>query len=828
MPATFLRAPRHAAVLAASLLAALALHAAAPPETGPVAPAARPAVPNVGVGDWLVRAREHIAEREYRASGSGQGLQAPNRAHDLRTWFEPTGVRVHDRTASDTPELLALRLTATGRPGALAEAGAGEVASEGNRVEILRAGVVEWYVNSAAGLEQGFTLSERPAGDGPLVLELGVAPARASLHGDAVVLATPAGRRLRYGELVANDAEGRVLVARIEVPEAQRIRLIVRDDEAVYPVVVDPLLTELPEGLGFLGSAGGIADGGPATAHTRLQSDQGETEFGRSVTGAGDVNGDGYDDVIVGAPFYDAGSPNEGAAFVFLGSATGIAHGSAVTAHAQLESNRGQSRLGWDVAGAGDVNGDGYDDVIVGSPFYDAGELNEGAAFVFLGSAAGIASGGPAAAHARLESDQQQAEMGASVAGAGDVNGDGYDDVIVGAPLMSTAFVFLGSATGIGDGHAASAHARFSGGGRLGAEVSGAGDVNGDGYDDVVVSAPLYNGSEGVVLVFLGGAAGIGDGDVASADTRLLGVPFSYALAAGVGDVNGDGFDDVLMYTGLRDVVWLFLGSSSGIADGDTTSADARIQSDQVDSRMGSAAAAGDVDGDGYDDLILGAYLYDTGEEDEGAAFVFLGSATGIASGTSDDADTRIEGDVAGGWLGVDAAGVGDVNGDGYDDVMLGAPYYGGGQAFLFLGNIQASVPSPACDDGLDNDGDLLIDLADPGCADETDADERSALIACDNGIDDDGDGATDLADVGCRNSYGTTETPQCQDGVDNDGQTGIDFDGGAGLNDGIPIDRPDPQCTFAWIDREEAACGLGAELVGLLALLHLARVRRR
>ena len=87
--------------------------------------------------------------------------------------------------------------------------------------------MVEWYVNSRSGLEQGFTLAERPAGAGPLVLELGVAGAQASLAGQAVVLATQAGRRLRYGELVARDAAGRALAARLEVPAAGRVRLVV-------------------------------------------------------------------------------------------------------------------------------------------------------------------------------------------------------------------------------------------------------------------------------------------------------------------------------------------------------------------------------------------------------------------------------------------------------------------------------------------------------------------------------------------------------------------------------------------------------------------------
>ena len=102
-------------------------------------------------------------------------------------------------------------------------------------------------------------------------------------------------------------------------------------------------------------------------------------------------------------------------------------------ADATFEPNQDGAWLGYSVAGAGDVNGDGYGDVIVGAMKYDAGEADEGAAFVFHGSPVGIANGNPATASATLQSNQSFASFGASVAGAGDVNGDGYADVIVGA-----------------------------------------------------------------------------------------------------------------------------------------------------------------------------------------------------------------------------------------------------------------------------------------------------------------------------------------------------------------------------------------------------------
>ncbi|TMA35068.1 MAG: hypothetical protein E6J87_04895 [Deltaproteobacteria bacterium] len=207
------------------------------------------AAPPAGVGaDWLAQAQRQLAEREYRASENGEGLQAPNRAHNLRTYFEKTGIRVHDRTASGSPQLLRLSLSGVGREDSLEPAGPGEVLedevqSESGRVRIRHRGITEWYVNSPAGLEQGFTIDERPTGEGPLVVDLRVALARSSLVGSAVVFDTGA-RKLCYGELAATDADEIPLGARFEVPDGERIRIVVDDSVATYPLVIDPLLTE--------------------------------------------------------------------------------------------------------------------------------------------------------------------------------------------------------------------------------------------------------------------------------------------------------------------------------------------------------------------------------------------------------------------------------------------------------------------------------------------------------------------------------------------------------------------------------------------------------
>jgi hypothetical protein len=229
--------------------------------------------------------------------------------------------------------------------------------------------------------------------------------------------------------------------------------------------------------------------------------------------------------------------------------------------------------MGRSVSTAGDVNGDGYDDLIVGASRYDNGLEREGAAFLYLGSAEG-----PSTTYDwMVDGDEYRAYAGSSVDSAGDVNGDGYDDVIVGVPYIDDgkgAWVFHGSQLGlslepdwIGQGDSNN---------RYGWSVGTAGDVNGDGYDDVIVGDYLYTGGqiqEGKAYVYHGSALGLRSGAAWTAEGNQPAAQFGEAVGT-----------------------------------------------------------AGDINGDGYDEVIVGAWMFNNGETDEGRAFVYLGSASGLST----------------------------------------------------------------------------------------------------------------------------------------------------------------------------------------------------
>jgi hypothetical protein len=424
------------------------------------------------------------------------------------------------------------------------------------------------------------------------------------------------------------------------------------------------------------------------------ESNQASAYYGNSVSSAGDVNGDGYSDVVLGAVYYNNGNTDEGRAYLYLGSASGLSTTAAWTG----ESNQASAYYGNSVSSAGDVNGDGYSDVIVGAVDYSNGESNEGRAYLYLGSTSGLST----TASWTGESNQASAAYGFSVSSAGDVNGDGYSDVVVGAGLYDNgqtnegrAYLYLGSASGLSTtaswmGESNQASDLF---GNYGRSVSTAGDVNGDGYSDVVVGALRYdNGqtNEGRAYLYLGSTSGLSTTASWTGESNQASAQYGLSVSS-AGDVNGDGYSDVLVGAYLYDNgetdegrAYLYHGSASGLS----TTAAWTGESNQASAYYGySVSSAGDVNGDGYSDVVLGAAYYNNGNTDEGRAYLYLGSASGLlpnASWASDSNQEYAE-------YGSSVSTAGDVNGDGYSDVLVGAPSYDNGEtdegrSFIYLG----------------------------------------------------------------------------------------------------------------------------------------------
>jgi Ca2+-binding RTX toxin-like protein len=459
---------------------------------------------------------------------------------------------------------------------------------------------------------------------------------------------------------------------------------------------------------------------------------------GHSVSSAGDVNGDGFADLIVGAPGAEStdGLYSEGESYVVFGKASWA--GTPSLDLATLDGTNGFRLIGVDredfsgssVSSAGDVNGDGFADLIVGAPsaMSVGGAYSEGESYVMFGKASWV--GVPSLDLATLDGTNgfrligidEYDFSGHSVSSAGDVNGDGFDDLIIGAPDSNFGFY----PDGVGQSYVVFGKASWSGtpsldlatldgtnGFRLigiddfdrsGASVSSAGDVNGDGFADLIVGAPEDYEGDSYVVFGKASWAGTPSLDLATLDGtngfRLIGIDgddFSGRSVSSAGDVNGDGFADLIVGAFHAESTsaandegesYVVFGKASwvGTASLDLATLDGtngfRLNGIDSGDFSGWVSSAGDVNGDGFADVIVGAYRAEStgGASNEGESYVVYGKASWAGTPLLDLATLdgtngfRLIGIDAGDESGRSVSSAGDVNGDGFADLIVGAP----------------------------------------------------------------------------------------------------------------------------------------------------------